>query len=79
MLTGSIFVIFLMVSVGAILAFWLYIWLPATMAARRQRSALGWVIVTLFLSPLITLPLLVLLGPAPRAGLSGTQLQRGWR
>lgn len=72
MLSGSIFVIFLMVSVGAILAFWLYIWLPATMAARRQRSALGWVIVTLFLSPLITLPLLVLLGPAP-------QLQREWR
>lgn len=72
MLTGSIFVIFLMVSVGAILTFWLYIWLPATMAARRQRSALGWVIVTLFLSPLITLPLLVLLGPAP-------QLQRDWR
>lgn len=48
-------------------------------AARRQRSALGWVIVTLFLSPLITLPLLVLLGPAPRVGLSATQLQRDWR
>ena len=32
------------IIVGALFAFWLYILLPANMAAARGRSAFGWVL-----------------------------------
>lgn len=44
-------------------AFWLYIWLPASMAADRGRSSLGWVFLTIMFSPVITIVALLVLGP----------------
>ncbi len=42
---------------------WLYIFLPASMATSRGRSALGWVVLTLMFSPIITVIALLVLGP----------------
>lgn len=44
---------------------WLFILLPARMAEARGRSSLGWVIVSLFFSPVLAIFLLWLLGGAP--------------
>lgn len=46
-----------------IFVLWLYFWLPASMAAKRGRSALGWVILTFIFSPLVTIIALLVLGP----------------
>ena len=43
-----------------ILIFWIYI--PARMAISRERSALGWVLLTWVLSPLWIIILLLILG-----------------
>lgn len=45
---------------------WLLILLPATMAEARGRSAVGWVLVSLFFSPFLAIFLLWLLGGLPR-------------
>lgn len=42
--------------------FWLYIWLPASMAEKRGRSAFGWVFLTFIFSPFITIIALLVLG-----------------
>ena len=42
---------------------WLYIWLPVSMASKRGRSGLGWFLLTLLLSPLVTIIALLVLGP----------------
>lgn len=47
------------------LALWLFVLLPAEMAEDRGRSAFGWVLVSLFFSPLLAIFLLWLLGGAP--------------
>lgn len=44
---------------------WIFILLPARMAEARGRSSLGWVIVSLFFSPVLAIFLLWLLGGAP--------------
>ena len=44
----------------------LYLVLPAWMAARRGRSPLGWILMTLLLSPLVTVIALLVLGPTAR-------------
>lgn len=44
---------------------WLFILLPARMAEARGRSSLGWVIVSLFFSPVLAIFFLWLLGGAP--------------
>ncbi|GHC33331.1 hypothetical protein GCM10007291_37940 [Gemmobacter nanjingensis] len=44
---------------------WLFILLPARMAEARGRSAIGWVIVSLFFSPILAVLLLWMLGDAP--------------
>ena len=46
-----------------VFAFWIYIWLPASMAADRGRSSVGWVILTILFSPFITISALLVLGP----------------
>ena len=51
----------------AVLAFavWIYILLPAEMAGNRGRSKLGWVLISLFFSPVIAVVGLLVLGDAP--------------
>ena len=44
---------------------WLFILLPARMAEARGRSALGWVLVSIFFSPILACLLLWLLGDNP--------------
>lgn len=46
-----------------IFLFWISIWVPATMAAERGRSVVGWLLLTLFFSPMITIIALLVLGP----------------
>ena len=48
--------------VGLIVAWLLWIHIPAKMARTRGRSALGWVLLTWILSPLWTIILLLVLG-----------------
>lgn len=45
---------------------WIYILLPASMARLRGRSQLGWVLVSLIISPLFAIVLLWLLGKSRR-------------
>jgi hypothetical protein len=52
---------------GALFAFWLYILLPANMAAARGRSAFGWVLLSLLFSPILACLLLMLLGNNPNS------------
>lgn len=53
--------------------FWLYIWLPASMAADRGRSSLGWVFLTIIFSPIITIIALLVLGPTVEMALARMQ------
>lgn len=46
---------------------WLYILLPAEMAQDRNRSALVWVLVSIFMSPILSIFLLWLMGPVEAA------------
>jgi uncharacterized BrkB/YihY/UPF0761 family membrane protein len=50
-----------------VFAIWLYILLPADMARKRRRSELGWVLLSLCISPLLACLLLWLLGDNPNA------------
>ncbi|WP_322895708.1 MULTISPECIES: hypothetical protein [unclassified Yoonia] len=47
------------------LVIWIYILLPARMAETRGRNALGWVLLSVFFSPLLACLLLWLLGDNP--------------
>jgi hypothetical protein len=62
---------------GVVLAlalfFWLYIWLPASMAADRGRSTLGWIILTIIFSPFVTIIALLVLGPTVETALARMQ------
>lgn len=54
----------LLIAVGFIwIIFWFYISLPSEMAQSRNRSALAWVLVSIFMSPILAIFLLWLLGP----------------
>jgi len=44
---------------------WIFILLPADMAKARGRSAFGWVLVSIFFSPILACLLLWLLGDVP--------------
>lgn len=48
---------------GLVLVIWLYFGLPASMAAVRGRSVLGWTLLTLMFSPVFTIIALMVLGP----------------
>lgn len=58
-------------------AFWLCIWLPASMAASRGRSVLGWLLLTLMFSPFLTILALLVLGPTVEMALAQHQTKRG--
>jgi hypothetical protein len=62
---ASVFVLILFAVLGMYLAVWLYILLPAQMAANRGRSQVGWVIFSLVFSPVMACLLLWLLGENP--------------
>lgn len=47
------------------LMLWLFVLLPADMAKERNRSATNWVLISLFVSPVLAILLLMALGPAP--------------
>ncbi|MAO26230.1 MAG: hypothetical protein CMN19_01985 [Roseovarius sp.] len=48
--------------ISLVFIIWLAIFLPASMARTRGRSAVLWVLVSLFLSPLLAILLLLVLG-----------------
>ena len=50
---------------GLLLVLWFFIFLPADMARNRNRSALGWVLMSVLFSPILAILLLALLGKAP--------------
>ena len=52
-----------------IFLFWISIWVPATMAAERGRSVVGWLLLTLFFSPMVTIIALLVLGPTVETAL----------
>lgn len=56
--------------VMVIFLFWISIWVPATMAAERGRSVLGWLLMTLFFSPVISIIALLVLGPTVETSLN---------
>ena len=58
----SIIILFIM----SLLALWLYIFLPVSMAKKRGRSALGWVLLFWIISPLWGVILLLILGNKKR-------------
>lgn len=58
--------LFLIVGLAALyITLWLFILLPARMAEARGRSAIGWVLVSIFFSPILAVFLLWVLGDAP--------------
>ena len=54
------------VLAGLTLVVWVYILLPAEMARNRNRNKLGWVLISLFFSPVIAIIGLLVLGGAPK-------------
>lgn len=63
---GGLFIVGLLFSCWLVL--WLYVLLPAGMAKRRNRSALIWVLIGLFGSPILAILLLLALGNSPAYG-----------
>ena len=63
-MTGEGFILFLAL-IGLIVVWLFWIRIPAKMARKRGRSALGWVLLTWILSPLWTIILLLILGDSP--------------
>ena len=45
-----------------VFAFWLYIVLPWQMAERRDRSPVGWVLISIIFSPIVAIIALLVLG-----------------
>ncbi|EEW24045.1 hypothetical protein [Rhodobacter ferrooxidans] len=64
-----VYMLAIIVFMLAILYFtlWLFIMLPAGMATDRGRSAFGWVLLSLMLSPILACLLLWLLGDNPNS------------
>jgi hypothetical protein len=50
------------IIIAMIFVIWLYIVVPAQMAGRRDRSAIGWVLISLIFSPLAAIIALLVLG-----------------
>lgn len=57
----------LLLLMGLVFVIWFWIVLPAQMAAKRNRSALIWVCISLFFSPLLAILLLLAMGNAGEA------------
>lgn len=52
----------LLIAALVLFLLWIFIILPYQMAERRNRSGILWVILTILISPLLTILLLLLLG-----------------
>ncbi|MFZ1725124.1 MAG: hypothetical protein WAU13_00520 [Albidovulum sp.] len=63
MIEGLFFLIFGLAALYFTL--WIFILLPVRMAETRGRSAFGWVLVSIFFSPILACLLLWLLGDSP--------------
>ncbi len=57
----SAFTIILMLA-GIAFMLWIYLFLPAQMAEERGRSGLGWVLISIFFSPVVAIIGLLVLG-----------------
>ena len=55
-------------TVAAVLffAYWIYIGITRRMAKRRHRDPLGWILLSLFVSPLLTWIILLIAGDSKR-------------
>ena len=63
MIEGLFFMIFGLAALYFTL--WIFILLPARMAEARGRSSFGWVLISIFFSPILACLLLWLLGDSP--------------
>lgn len=54
------------VFVAIIVVLWLYIFLPARMARKRGRNAIGWILLFWIISPLWGIIILLVLGDSKR-------------
>lgn len=70
---GAFFLVILAIAV------WFCIWLPASMAATRGRSVVGWLFLTLIFSPVFTILALLVLGPTVRQVLREERRARAGR
>ena len=55
-------ILIIAIIVALILTLWLYIFLPASMARKRGRSVIGWVLLFWIISPLWGIIVLLVLG-----------------
>ena len=55
-------ILIIAIIVALILTLWLYIFLPASMARKRGRSVIGWVLLFWIISPLWGIIILLVLG-----------------
>ncbi len=56
------------IAIGAVLILWLWIWffLPASMARKRGRSPIGWILLFWIISPFWGIILLLILGDSKK-------------
>ena len=54
--------IILYVIVGLVILYWLYIGITRSMAINRYRDPLGWILLSIFVSPLLTWIILLIVG-----------------
>jgi hypothetical protein len=56
----------LAVTAGLFFAYWIYIGITRRMAKNRHRDPLGWILLSLFVSPLLTWIILLIAGDSKR-------------
>ncbi len=56
----------LLVEAGLFFVYWIYIGITRRMAKRRHRDPLGWILLSLFVSPLLTWIILLIAGDSKR-------------
>ena len=56
----------LLVTAGLFFVYWIYIGITRRMAKRRHRDPLGWILLSLFVSPVLTWIILLIAGDSKR-------------
>ena len=56
----------LLVAAILVFVYWIYIGITRRMAKRRHRDPLGWILLSLFVSPLLTWIILLIAGDSKR-------------
>lgn len=56
----------LLVAAGWFFVYWIYIGITRRMAKRRHRDPLGWILLSLLVSPLLTWIILLIVGDSKR-------------